>query len=115
PHPACGHPLPASGERGLPPPGAKRRMRGAILTFLLATTASAATLRDVKDPAKIQTVFPKNPKLHLVNVWATWCVPCVAEMRELRATAAALGSEAAFAGVSMDDMIPDATPAKVEA
>src|SRR2546421_714929 len=130
PHPAFGHPLPARGERALPPSdpsprlrgegGAQRRMRGAILTFalLLVTwqSASAATLRDnVRDPAKIQALFPKTAKLRVVNVWATWCVPCVAEMPELRKTAAVLGADAAFVGVSMDDMIPDSKPAKVAA
>jgi thiol-disulfide isomerase/thioredoxin len=83
------------------------------LLLFLAGTASAAALRDVKDPAKIRDVFPKSAKLRVVNVWATWCVPCVAEMPELRKTAAALGSDVAFAGVSMDDMIPDAKPATV--
>ena len=109
PHPAFGHPLPARGARG--------RGACAILTFLLvAAAASAATLRDgIKDPAKIKDVFPKSTKLRVVNIWATWCVPCVAEMPELRATAAAFGPEVAFAGVSMDDMIPDATPARVAA
>jgi thiol-disulfide isomerase/thioredoxin len=91
-------------------------MKRALLLLLLAATASAATLRDnVKDPAKIQAVFPKAAKLRVVNVWATWCVPCVAEMPELRATAAALGADTAFVGVSMDDMIPDAKPARVAA
>src|SRR5436305_14153486 len=49
PHPAFGHPLPARGERALPPSGpsprlrgeggAQRRMRGAILTLLLLSFA----------------------------------------------------------------------------
>ena len=90
--------------------------RHLYLLLFLAGAASAAALRDnVRDPAKIQAVFPKTAKLRVVNVWATWCVPCVAEMPELRKTAAALGADAAFVGVSMDDMIPDARPAKVAA
>ncbi len=36
-------------------------------------------------------------------------------MPELRAVAAAFGPEVAFAGVSMDDMIPEGTPTKVSA
>jgi thiol-disulfide isomerase/thioredoxin len=79
-----------------------------ILALLLATTASAADLRDVKVPAKIKEVFPRAAKLRIVNIWATWCVPCVGEMPELRAIAAAFGAEVAIAGVSMDDMIPGA-------
>ena len=56
----------------------------------------------------IKSVFPRTAKLRIVNVWATWCVPCVAEMPELRAVGAAFGPEVAMAGVSMDDMIPGA-------
>jgi len=90
--------------------------RGAILSLLLfAATAFAADLRDVKDPAKIKELFPRAAKLRVVNVWATWCVPCVYEMPELRAMAAALGREAAFVGVSADDTIPEADRAKVAA
>jgi len=85
-------------------------MRARILFALLlvAMTASAADLRDLKDPAKIKDVFPRTAKLRIVNIWATWCVPCVAEMPELRAVGAAFGAEVAMAGVSMDDMIPGA-------
>jgi thiol-disulfide isomerase/thioredoxin len=86
-----------------------------ILALLLATTASAADLRDVKVPAKIKEVFPRTAKLRVVNIWATWCVPCVAEIPELRTVAAAFGAEVAMAGVSMDDMIPGAKRESVAA
>jgi thiol-disulfide isomerase/thioredoxin len=83
--------------------------------LLLASTAFAADLRDVKDVAKIKDVFPRTAKLRVVNIWATWCVPCVAEMPELRTIAAAFGPEVALAGVSMDDMIPGAKRESVAA
>ena len=79
-----------------------------IALLLLASAASAADLRDLKDPAKIKDVFPRSAKLRVVNIWATWCVPCVAEMPELRAVGEAFGAEVVLAGVSMDDMIPGA-------
>src|SRR5258707_4896520 len=79
-----------------------------ILALLLATTASAADLRDVKTPAKIKEVFSRAAKLRVVNIWATWCVPCVAEMPDLRMINAAFGPEVTMVGVSMDDMIPGA-------
>ena len=75
----------------------------------------AADLRPVKDPSKIGGVFPAAAKVRLLNVWATWCVPCVEEMPDLRAIDAAFGSEVAIAGVSLDDMIPDTKPEKVRA
>ncbi len=88
-------------------------LKRAALILLLATAASAAELRDVTDPAKIKGVFPPSAKLRVVNIWATWCVPCVAEMPELRAVQKALAPEVALAGVSMDNMIPEATRQKV--
>jgi thiol-disulfide isomerase/thioredoxin len=87
-----------------------------ILALLfLTSTALAADLHDVKDPAKIKDLFPRAAKLRVVNIWATWCVPCVAEMPELRAVAAAFGPEVALTGVSMDDMIPGAKRENVAA
>jgi thiol-disulfide isomerase/thioredoxin len=85
-------------------------MRPKILfaLLLMASAASAADLRDLNDPAKIKDVFPRTAKLRILNIWATWCVPCVAEMPELRAVGAAFGPEVVLAGVSMDDMIPGA-------
>ena len=75
--------------------------------LLLASTASAANLRDVKDPAKIKDVFPPAAKLRVVNVWATWCVPCVHEMDDLRAVSETFGAkDVDFVGVSMDDVLP---------
>jgi thiol-disulfide isomerase/thioredoxin len=79
---------------------------------LLALTASAADLRTVKDPAKIAAVFPAAAKVRVVNVWAMWCVPCVAEMPDLRAIDEAFGAEVTLAGVSLDDMLPDAKAEK---
>jgi len=88
-------------------------LRTAALLLLLATTASAADLRDIKDPAKIATAFPPAAKIRLVNVWATWCVPCVAEIPDLRAVDKAFGHEVAIVGVSTDHMIPEMTRQRV--
>ncbi|HEX6179227.1 MAG TPA: TlpA disulfide reductase family protein [Thermoanaerobaculia bacterium] len=75
----------------------------------------AADLRAVREPAKIASVFPAAAKLRVVNVWAMWCAPCVAEMPDLRALDDAFGIEVAFAGVSLDDMLPDASQKPVRA
>jgi len=90
-------------------------IRNILLALLVAGSASAATLRDVKDPAKIKDAFPAAAKLRVVNIWATWCVPCVMEMPELRAVAAAFGPEVAFVGVSVDDTVPESSRDKVAA
>lgn len=85
------------------------RFAATFLSFLLFTTAvSGADVRVMRNPADIPTAFPAKASLRLLNVWATWCVPCVAEMPDLKAIDQAFGTELAITGVSLDHMIPDA-------
>jgi thiol-disulfide isomerase/thioredoxin len=86
-----------------------------LLTLLVTVPLFGADLRDVRQPARIAAVFPPAAKLRVLNVWATWCVPCVAEMPDLRAIHEAFGPDVALAGVSLDDMIPGAKREKVVA
>ena len=74
----------------------------------IAIPAFAADLRPFKEPAKIASVFPSSAKIRVVNLWAMWCVPCVAEMPDLRVIDETFGPEVAIVGVSLDDMLPDA-------
>src|SRR5215212_6561416 len=78
----------------------------AALQIVIALSAHAADLRTIKEPKQIATAFPAAAKLRVLNVWATWCVPCVAEMPDLRTIDDTFGSEVAITGVSLDDMIP---------
>jgi thiol-disulfide isomerase/thioredoxin len=91
------------------------RFAASFLSVVLATSAFAADLRPAKDPYLIDRTFPATSKVRLVNLWATWCRPCVSEMADLRAVRAAFGKELAITGVSIDDMIPDTKPEQVEA
>lgn len=84
------------------------RYAASFLSVLVAMSALGADLRRVSEPSKIAAVFPAAAKVRVVNVWAMWCVPCVAEMPDLRAIDDAFGREVAIAGVSLDDMLPDA-------
>src|SRR5688500_8201475 len=84
------------------------RFAASFLSALVAVPLLAADLRQVKEPAKIASVFPSAAKVRVLNVWAMWCVPCVAEMPDLRAIDDAFGRELAIAGVTLDDMLPDA-------
>jgi len=79
---------------------------------MLCQPMFAADLRVIKEPAKIAAVFPSAAKVRVLNVWAMWCVPCVAEMPDLRAIDDAFGAEVALAGVTLDDMLPDAKSEK---
>ena len=86
-----------------------------LSALALARGAHAADLRTLSDPKLIAGVFPAAAKVRLVNVWATWCAPCVAEMADLRAVDAAFGPELAIGGVSLDDMIPGTKQEQVRA
>jgi thiol-disulfide isomerase/thioredoxin len=79
-----------------------------FLSVALPVFASAADLRPLSDPRKIGSVFPPAARLRVLNIWATWCVPCVAEMPEMRTLDEAFGGEVAIVGVTLDDMIPNA-------
>lgn len=86
--------------------------RALILFFLLVLAASRIgaeepQIRDVEDPAKIALMFPADADLRIVNLWATWCVPCVAEMKDLSEVRNAFrGRGVEIVGVSLDDAIP---------
>lgn len=83
--------------------------------LLFASAAHAADLRVVKDAAKLDAVFPPAATLRVVNVWATWCGPCVAEMPDLKAIDDTFGSEVVIVGVSLDNLVPGITHENVAA
>lgn len=82
----------------------------ALLAVMLCATltAAAADLRTMKAPAELATVFPASAKVRVLNVWATWCLPCVAEMPDLRMIDADFGDEVAIVGISLDPMLATA-------
>ena len=73
---------------------------------LSAAIAGAAQLIEVRDPKAIAAAFSSESTVRLMNVWATWCVPCVEEMADLRAIGSTFGSRVSVVGVSLDDMLP---------
>lgn len=78
-----------------------------MLTFVpFAAFSLEAPLQEIKDPSKLATLFSAKSTVRLVNVWATWCIPCVEEMGDLRDIANEFGPQVSIVGVSLDDMIP---------
>ena len=78
----------------------------ALACALFAASSLEAAVAVIKTPEKIHEAFPAKAKVRVVNVWATWCGPCVKEMPDLRDMAKELGPGVAFVGVSLDDAIP---------
>lgn len=78
-----------------------------LLLIFIALPSAAGELKTANTPAEITRAYSPGATLRVVNIWATWCIPCVAEMNDLRDVDAAFDDrEVAFVGVSLDDMIP---------
>lgn len=65
-----------------------------------------ATLRGLNGPDRKLSVFRGKPLV--INVWASWCPPCIAEMGSLERLAwSDMGQQITVIGISTDDY-PDA-------
>lgn len=85
-------------------------MKRALFLFaalvISASGTSAFELEHHQTP-DLRDAIPSDSRLTLINFWATWCVPCVAELEDL----AELDSEFAnsdlmILGVSLDSVLP---------
>ena len=83
--------------------------RPLILVFLTLATlsAGAAELIQSKSPDQFLEQLPRDAELVVVNFWATWCIPCVAELEDFAKLDAEIGQKIVFVGVSLDDAVPD--------
>ncbi|MBL0374722.1 TlpA family protein disulfide reductase [Rhizobium sp. KVB221] len=67
---------------------------GQVAAFVPAATPQALTLPPFKNAAGKDITLADFPgRVQLVNLWATWCVPCREEMPALNALEKALGGE----------------------
>jgi thiol-disulfide isomerase/thioredoxin len=79
---------------------------GLVLTAVVAALSlNARTVAEVQSP-DVSAYFD-GANVRIVNIWATWCVPCVAEMDDLKALDEAFGrAQVQLIGISLDDALP---------
>jgi len=78
-----------------------------ILAAILAIAAAGTPLHEVRTGDDVLHLFRSDARIRVVNIWATWCAPCVAEMPQLDDIAASVRKDGVeFIGVSLDDAIP---------
>lgn len=75
--------------------------------------AATTTTSDVPDippttTEEFETHLASLDKPAVVNIWASWCLPCRSEAPLLDEAAEAYGDEIAFIGVAVQDNQPDA-------
>jgi thiol-disulfide isomerase/thioredoxin len=74
-----------------------------------ATLPPTPTTLPTFDLARFQTLLASlRGKPVVVNVWASWCGPCIAEAPGLAATSRELGGRVQFVGVDIQDQRPAA-------
>src|SRR5437868_12694610 len=85
----------------------------ATLLLLLATSARLPEVHSLDEVLQSSTA-----RIRVVNVWATWCAPCVAEIGDIQKLSEAFPqADVEIVGISLDDAIPGdraATKEKVE-
>lgn len=85
------------------------RSRSFVAALLLAATAISAAppTEDVSNRADIEKHFDRNASVRVLNVWATWCAPCAAEMPDFEKIHDAYRSKGvSLVALSMDDALP---------
>jgi thiol-disulfide isomerase/thioredoxin len=71
------------------------------------TPAKTRALAELASWEALAKTAPQKTPLRVVNVWATWCVPCVAEMPDLQKIDDRFqDTDVELLGISLDDVIP---------
>jgi len=82
-------------------------MLAALLLLVASAAAAPKDLPEVRTLGEVLHAFRPASRIRVVNVWATWCAPCVAEIGDVQALADKVrGSPVEVIGVSLDDAIP---------
>lgn len=72
-------------------------------TTTLAHTPADFNLTLIDEDGKIISLEEFKGKVIFLNMWATWCPPCIAEMPNINKLYKEMGSEVAFVMVSLDE------------
>ena len=79
----------------------------ALLVFTTAPALGATPILEVSNSAEIAARFDERSSVRVLNIWATWCAPCVAEMPALQSIHADYQSRGvSLVAVSMDNALP---------
>ena len=83
-----------------------------LLVAVACHSAPKATPQQTLAPGRVvsgsvdvlkKTLMSMRGKPVVVNYWATWCIPCRAEMSRIVAAAARYGSSVHFLGIDVED------------
>ena len=87
-------------------------MRRIIVTFIIPLAAagcsSGGEVGDVAplpetSPEALQELLAASEQPVVINVWASWCIPCRSEAPLLRAAYESFGAEVTFVGLDVRD------------
>ncbi len=92
--------VPAASGNAAAPAGGQRYPTGRLDRSHAGTAAPTITFEDPQGRPTTMAAFRGKPVL--VNLWATWCGPCVVEMPALDALAARLGDDMEVVAISQD-------------
>lgn len=83
------------------------------LTVLLGACSADTAPAPTGDPLipitvdEFESVLAAAPKPMVVNLWASWCIPCRSEAPLLREAHAAFGDDVTFLGIATEDTPAD--------
>ncbi|NNC91688.1 MAG: TlpA family protein disulfide reductase [Acidimicrobiia bacterium] len=86
-----------------------RRIVTAVILAVLATACSApgdvgnVPLLPETNPDALQELLADTERPIVLNVWASWCIPCRSEAPLLRAAHESFGTEVEFIGLNVRD------------